>query len=138
MIVEKMSFVTAGRDDIVLDLTRMLMKSNISGRFHSCSDFHPHSNSFSCSLRDHSDVAGDLGGLKAQPITIKEQSEYRLKITFKYFFSSVPLILNRVQHEVVSGLKYHHAIYRKGIRCEHSYFYNLILTSYFFPPHLDQ
>lgn len=27
------------------------------------------------------------------------------------------MLIGRVQHEVVSGLKYYHAIYRKGIRC---------------------
>ena len=52
------------------------------------------------------DLTGDLTKLKEVPFVIKEGCEYRLKITFK------------VQHEVVCGLKYMHAIYRKGIRCK--------------------
>eukprot|EP00048_Salpingoeca_helianthica_P014330 m.221156 g.221156 ORF g.221156 m.221156 type:complete len:190 (-) comp15731_c0_seq1:107-676(-) len=79
VIVEKMSFVTAGREDIALDLTR------------------------------------DLSGLKDKPITIKEGSEYRLRITFK------------IQHEVVSGLKYVHTVHRGPLRVDKS---NYMLGSY--------
>ncbi|KAG0267298.1 hypothetical protein BGZ95_002869 [Linnemannia exigua] len=42
--------------------------------------------------------------LEEHSFTIKEGVEYRLKVLFK------------VQHEVVSGLKYMHVIKRKGIR----------------------
>eukprot|EP00040_Diaphanoeca_grandis_P038304 m.256252 g.256252 ORF g.256252 m.256252 type:complete len:190 (+) comp34197_c0_seq1:106-675(+) len=44
------------------------------------------------------------GALKDQTITMKEGSEFKLGIKFK------------VQNDVVSGLKYVHAVYRKGIR----------------------
>eukprot|EP00045_Choanoeca_perplexa_P021943 m.7888 g.7888 ORF g.7888 m.7888 type:complete len:190 (+) comp8967_c0_seq1:36-605(+) len=50
------------------------------------------------------DLTGDLAALKAQSFVIKEGVQFRLKIGFK------------VQHEVVSGLRYTDAVYRKGIR----------------------
>lgn len=70
VIVEKMIFVSSGRDEIEKDLT------------------------------------GDLKNLKSETITIKEGVEYRLKIVFK------------VQHEIVSGLMYHHVVSRKGIKVD--------------------
>lgn len=48
-------------------------------------------------------LTGDLTKLKDKPIVVKEGVEYRIKIIFK------------VQHEIVSGLRYHHSISRKGI-----------------------
>jgi len=42
--------------------------------------------------------------LKDKPFTIKEGSNYKIKVSF------------RVQHEIVSGLKYVNTVYRKGIR----------------------
>lgn len=52
------------------------------------------------------DLTGDLSALKGKEggITVKEGSEYRIVINF------------RVQREVVAGLKYVHAVYRKGVR----------------------
>ncbi|KAI8909428.1 hypothetical protein PhCBS80983_g00713 [Powellomyces hirtus] len=47
-----------------------------------------------------------IAKLKDQQMTIKEGVEYRLKVTFK------------VQHDVVSGLKYLHVVKRKGIRVD--------------------
>ncbi|KAJ3152360.1 hypothetical protein HDU86_005889 [Geranomyces michiganensis] len=47
-----------------------------------------------------------IAALKDQHMTIKEGAEYRLKVTFK------------VQHDVVSGLKYLHVVKRKGIRVD--------------------
>jgi len=44
--------------------------------------------------------------LKENPFTIKEGVEYRMKVRF------------RVQHEVISGLRYLHQIKRKGIRVD--------------------
>ena len=67
VIVERMVFLSEGRDDISLDLT------------------------------------GDLTKLKNEPIIVKEGAEYRIKIVF------------RIQHEIVSGLRYHHSVSRKGI-----------------------
>jgi len=67
VVVQKMIFVSEGRDDIVLDLS------------------------------------GDISMLKKQKFTIKEGVEFRLKIIFK------------VQHEIISGLRYHHVISRKQI-----------------------
>lgn len=49
------------------------------------------------------DLTGDLTKLKDKTITVKEGVEFRLRIVFK------------VQHEIVSGLRYHHAVSRKGI-----------------------
>lgn len=49
------------------------------------------------------DLMGDLGALKERSLIVKEGIEFRLQLTF------------RVQHEIVSGLKYHHTISRKGI-----------------------
>ncbi|KAJ3110751.1 hypothetical protein HDU96_006292 [Phlyctochytrium bullatum] len=46
----------------------------------------------------------DIERLKDQQLTIKEGVEYRLKVRF------------RVNHDVVSGLKYLHAVKRGGIR----------------------
>jgi len=70
VVVQKMIFVSEGRDDIVLDLS------------------------------------GDISMLKKQKITIKEGVEFRLKIIFK------------VQHEIISGLRYHHVISRKQINVD--------------------
>lgn len=50
------------------------------------------------------DLTGDLSTLKDTAIVIKEGSQYHIEIGFK------------IQHEVVSGLKYLQAVYRKGIR----------------------
>ncbi|KAI8816760.1 immunoglobulin E-set [Fimicolochytrium jonesii] len=47
-----------------------------------------------------------IAQLKDQKMTIKEGVEYRLKVTFK------------VQHDVVSGLKYLHVVKRKGIKVD--------------------
>jgi Rho GDP-dissociation inhibitor len=47
---------------------------------------------------------GALETLKSKPFTIKEGSKYRMKGVFK------------VQHEVLSGLKYVQVVKRKGIR----------------------
>ncbi|KAI9009816.1 immunoglobulin E-set [Gaertneriomyces semiglobifer] len=61
---------------------------------------------------DRPDVVVDLStpaaiaALKGQQMTIKEGAEYRLKVNFK------------VQHDVVSGLKYLHVVKRKGIRVD--------------------
>ncbi|KAJ3180332.1 hypothetical protein HDU85_004037 [Gaertneriomyces sp. JEL0708] len=61
---------------------------------------------------DRPDVVVDLStpaaiaALKGQQMTIKEGVEHRLKVKFK------------VQHDVVSGLKYLHVVKRKGIRVD--------------------
>ncbi|KAI4152217.1 MAG: hypothetical protein LQ340_003044 [Diploschistes diacapsis] len=47
---------------------------------------------------------GALEGLKSKPFTIKEGAKFRMKANF------------RVQHEVLSGLKYLQVVKRKGIR----------------------
>lgn len=65
--VKSMTFVSAGRDPIVLDLS------------------------------------GDLSKLKDSSIAIKEGCEYQLKFSFT------------VAHQIVSGLKFHQSISRKGI-----------------------
>ncbi|KND02535.1 uncharacterized protein SPPG_02993 [Spizellomyces punctatus DAOM BR117] len=51
-------------------------------------------------------TADAIAKLKDQQMTIKEGVEYRLKVKFK------------VQHDVVSGLKYLHVVKRKGIRVD--------------------
>ncbi|KAJ3207460.1 hypothetical protein HDU67_007448 [Dinochytrium kinnereticum] len=52
------------------------------------------------------ETAQDIDRLKDQQLTIKEGVEYRLKVRF------------RVNHDVVSGLKYLHAVKRGGIRMD--------------------
>ena len=47
---------------------------------------------------------GSVEGLKGRPFTIKEGSKFRMKANFK------------VQHDVLSGLKYLQVVKRKGIR----------------------
>jgi len=49
------------------------------------------------------DLTGDLSKFKDKSWVVKEGVEYKLKIVFK------------VQHEIVSGLRYHHAVARKGV-----------------------
>ncbi|KAL8987932.1 MAG: hypothetical protein Q9177_002918, partial [Variospora cf. flavescens] len=49
-------------------------------------------------------VPGALQSLKSKPFSIKEGSKFRMKATFK------------VQHDVLSGLKYIQVVKRKGIR----------------------
>ncbi|XP_041851721.1 rho GDP-dissociation inhibitor 3 [Melanotaenia boesemani] len=50
------------------------------------------------------DLAGDLSALKEKSFTLQEGVKYRLKIHFK------------VNREIVSGLKYRHVTYRKGVK----------------------
>lgn len=47
---------------------------------------------------------GALESLKSKPFVIKEGAKFRMKATFK------------VQHDVLSGLKYLQVVKRKGIR----------------------
>ena len=47
---------------------------------------------------------GSVEKLKTKPFTIKEGAKFRMKATF------------RVQHDVLSGLKYLEVVKRKGIR----------------------
>jgi len=60
------------------------------------------------------DVVINLGApealeqLRAKPFTIKEGAEYRMKVRF------------RVQHEVISGLRYLQLVKRKGIKVDKS------------------
>ncbi|KAK6335423.1 hypothetical protein TWF696_002201 [Orbilia brochopaga] len=49
-----------------------------------------------------------LEELKSKPFTLKEGCEYRMRVKF------------RVQHEVISGLKYVHVVKRKGIKVDKS------------------
>ncbi|KAI7878341.1 E set domain-containing protein [Lichtheimia hyalospora FSU 10163] len=63
-------------------------------------------------VQDREDVKIDLSTpdaiekAKSTPFTIKEGVEYRMKVRF------------RVQHEVVSGLKYLQVVKRKGVRVD--------------------
>lgn len=50
------------------------------------------------------ETAADLEKMKKTPFLLKEGCHYKIKVTF------------RVQHDIVSGLKYVNAVYRKGIR----------------------
>ncbi|XP_028670205.1 rho GDP-dissociation inhibitor 3 isoform X1 [Erpetoichthys calabaricus] len=52
------------------------------------------------------DLTGDLEALKKENFVLKEGVEYRVKIHFK------------VNKEIVSGLKYVHHTYRKGLRVD--------------------
>ena len=45
-----------------------------------------------------------LAAMKSNPFTLKEKCHYKIKVQF------------RVQHEIVSGLKYINNVYRKGVR----------------------
>jgi len=50
------------------------------------------------------DSKEDLERMKKTPFTLKEGCSYKIKVGF------------RAQHDIVSGLKYVNAVYRKGIR----------------------
>ncbi|KAM6904495.1 rho GDP-dissociation inhibitor 3 [Xenentodon cancila] len=50
------------------------------------------------------DLTGDLSTLKEKNFTLQEGVKYRIKINFK------------VSKDIVSGLKYRHVTYRKGVR----------------------
>ncbi|KAM9394150.1 rho GDP-dissociation inhibitor 3 [Pholidichthys leucotaenia] len=50
------------------------------------------------------DLTGDLSALKEKSFSLQEGAKYKLKIHFK------------VNKEIVSGLKYRHVTYRKGVR----------------------
>ncbi|XP_038047340.1 rho GDP-dissociation inhibitor 1-like isoform X2 [Patiria miniata] len=56
------------------------------------------------------DLTGDLSQFKHRPIVVKEGAEYKIKLIF------------RVQREIVSGLRYFEADYRKGIRVDKANF----------------
>jgi Rho GDP-dissociation inhibitor len=45
-----------------------------------------------------------LAAMKETPFVIMEGSKYKIEVTF------------RVQHDIVSGLKYTNTVYRKGVR----------------------
>lgn len=68
--------------------------------------------SLALEVKDREDVSIDLSTpealskLKNQTITIKEGADYRLKVVFK------------VQHDVVSGLKYLHVVKRSGLKVD--------------------
>lgn len=49
------------------------------------------------------DLTGDISVLKDHPMVVKEGVEFQIELTF------------RVQHEIISGLRYHHTVSRKGI-----------------------
>lgn len=71
------------------------------------------------------DLTGDLSMLRDSPITVKEGVEFQIRIVF------------RVQHEIISGLRYHHVVSRKGISVDkQSYMvgsYSAALHSYLTP-----
>jgi Rho GDP-dissociation inhibitor len=46
----------------------------------------------------------DLDKMKKNPFVLKESCHYKIRVTFK------------VQHEIVSGLKYVNSVFRKGLR----------------------
>ncbi|XP_015800938.1 rho GDP-dissociation inhibitor 3 [Nothobranchius furzeri] len=50
------------------------------------------------------DLTGDLSALEEKSFTLQEGVKYRLKVYFK------------VNREIVSGLRYRHVAYRKGVR----------------------
>lgn len=50
------------------------------------------------------DSKEELDKMKHTPFVMKEGSKYKIRVTF------------RVQHDIVSGLKYVNTVYRKGIR----------------------
>ncbi|KAG0250249.1 hypothetical protein BG011_008557 [Mortierella polycephala] len=64
------------------------------------------------------DLTQSAEELKKQSFTIKEGIEYRLKVLFK------------VQHEVVSGLKYIHVVKRKGLRRKYPLQFISVAKSY--------
>lgn len=47
-----------------------------------------------------------LAAMKDSPFQLKEGCKYKIEVTF------------RVQHDIVSGLKYVNAVYRKGVRVD--------------------
>jgi len=49
------------------------------------------------------DLTGDLTKLAEQNMVVKEGVEFKIEVIFK------------VQHEIISGLRYHHTVVRKGI-----------------------
>jgi len=49
------------------------------------------------------DLTGDISKLAESSMVVKEGVEFKIEIVFK------------VQHEIISGLRYHHAVQRKGI-----------------------
>jgi Rho GDP-dissociation inhibitor len=62
----------------------------------------------------------DMKKMKDTPFVLKEGCNYKITLTF------------RVQHEIVTGLKYVNTVYRKGIRVDKS---ELMIGS--FPPQKD-
>eukprot|EP00026_Physarum_polycephalum_P016449 Phypoly_transcript_17359.p1 GENE.Phypoly_transcript_17359~~Phypoly_transcript_17359.p1 ORF type:complete len:198 (+),score=30.93 Phypoly_transcript_17359:171-764(+) len=52
------------------------------------------------------DSKEELANMKHHPFVLKEGTHYKIRVTFK------------VQHDIVSGLKYVNTVYRKGIRAQ--------------------
>jgi hypothetical protein len=71
-------------------------------------------------------IAEAVNQAKNAPFTIKEGVEYRMKVKFRYTFENAYFFIQkktylkyfRVQHEVVSGLKYLQVVKRRGIRVD--------------------
>jgi Rho GDP-dissociation inhibitor len=52
------------------------------------------------------DTKEKLEAMKSKPFVLMEGCKYKIEVTF------------RVQHDIVSGLKYTNAVYRKGVRVD--------------------
>lgn len=52
------------------------------------------------------DTPEKLEAMKSKPFVLMEGCKYKIEVTF------------RVQHDIVSGLKYTNAVYRKGVRVD--------------------
>ncbi|XP_058510423.1 rho GDP-dissociation inhibitor 3 isoform X1 [Solea solea] len=52
------------------------------------------------------DLTGDLNALKEKSVSLQEGAQYRIKMYFK------------VNRDIVAGLKYHHVVFRKGIKVD--------------------
>merc|ERR1719223_502824 len=57
-------------------------------------------------IRKTLDLTGDISKLAEQSMVVKEGVDFKIEIVFK------------VQHEIISGLRYHHTVQRKGINVD--------------------
>ncbi|KAF9910885.1 hypothetical protein EC991_005349 [Linnemannia zychae] len=86
VVVVQLALEVEGRPDVILDLTKSVKERS------------------GMAIEEFQQAKGDEEELKKHSFTIKEGVEYRLKVLFK------------VQHEVVSGLKYMHIVKRHGVK----------------------
>ena len=120
VIVTQLSFCPKDREEMHLDLSGLI--NWLTPRFESTTSSDAFCRLWSpCNVFCFLTILGDLEEVKKKSFHVKEGCKFKLKITFY------------VQREIVSGLRYNHTLYRKGIKGKlcRTYFKSSLITSVF-------